>query len=80
MTEFNYINAEDVSRGAQKRETLGSIPCGFRDNGGRREYAELDVFRVTDAVRDTAYSYLCVGNTEIRLNLKQTATLLTILG
>lgn len=80
MTEYDDNTTEDVYRGAQKRETLGSIPCGFRDNGGRREYADLDVFRVTDEVRDTAYNYLCVGKTEIRINDRQTATLLTILG
>lgn len=80
MTEFNYDAAEDMSRGSQRRESLGSIPCGFRDNGARRQFADLDVFRVTDDVRNTAYNYLCVGNTEIRLNNKQTATLLTILG
>ena len=80
MTEYDDNTTEDVYRGAQKRETLGSIPCGFRDNGARREYANLDLFRVTDEVRDTAYNYLCIGNTEIRLNDKQTATLLTILG
>ncbi|AGP29688.1 hypothetical protein A606_00150 [Corynebacterium terpenotabidum Y-11] len=80
MTEFNYINTEDASRGAQKRETLGSIPCGFRERGGRREYADLDVFTVTDEVRGTAYSYLCVADTEIRVTAKSAAILSALLG